>query len=170
MSSLATSGRTSIRPLTARTLFLVGVASGRASDPSVAARDNPGKLAALARGGNAGTERAEPANDQDARRQHRPTVPPREPECGAGRDERVRRQRGRNCAMPSPMRGVRVVPALLEGAGWWVLLPIRRVQAIQLGESSSVAQTVFPAVCALQPQRRDNAATIRRPRTRSAAN
>jgi hypothetical protein len=49
-------------------LFLVGVASGRASDPSVAAHDFAGKLAALARGWNADTERAEPANDQDARR------------------------------------------------------------------------------------------------------
>ena len=54
--------------LTARTVFLVGVASGRASDPSVAAHDFAGKLAALARGWNADTERAEPANDQDARR------------------------------------------------------------------------------------------------------
>ena len=54
--------------LAARTLFLVGVASGRAADPSVAGHDFAGKLTALARGWNADTERAEPANDQDARR------------------------------------------------------------------------------------------------------
>jgi hypothetical protein len=53
--------------LTARTLFLVGVASGRAADPSVATHDFAGKLVALARGWNADTERAEPANDQDVR-------------------------------------------------------------------------------------------------------
>jgi len=53
--------------LTARTLFLVGVASGRAADPSVATHDYAGTLTALARGWNADTERAEPANDQDAR-------------------------------------------------------------------------------------------------------
>jgi hypothetical protein len=45
----------------------VGVASGRASDPSVATHDYAGTLTALARGWNADTERAEPANDQDAR-------------------------------------------------------------------------------------------------------
>jgi uncharacterized protein DUF6457 len=54
--------------LAPRTLFLVGVAAGRAADPSAAARDYAGMLAALARGWQADTERAEPANDQAARR------------------------------------------------------------------------------------------------------
>ena len=54
--------------LTARTLFLVGVASGRAADPPVATHDFAGKLVALARGWNADAERAEPASDQDVRR------------------------------------------------------------------------------------------------------
>jgi len=54
--------------LAPRTLFLVGVAAGRAADPSAAAHDFAGKPAALARGWQADTERAEPANDQGARR------------------------------------------------------------------------------------------------------
>ncbi len=53
--------------LAARTLFLVGVAAGRAADPSAAAHDYAGKLAVLAGGWNADTDRAAPANDQDAR-------------------------------------------------------------------------------------------------------
>jgi hypothetical protein len=60
-------GATVDQALTARTLFLVGVAAGRAADPAVATHDFAGKLAALARGWNADAERAEPANDQDAR-------------------------------------------------------------------------------------------------------
>jgi hypothetical protein len=53
--------------LVARTALLIGIAAGRASDVSVAADDFAGKVDALARGWNADTDRAEPANDQDRR-------------------------------------------------------------------------------------------------------
>jgi hypothetical protein len=53
--------------LVAQTALLIGIAAGRASDVSVAADDFAGKVDALARGWNADSERAEPANDQDRR-------------------------------------------------------------------------------------------------------
>ncbi len=49
------------------TAFLVGVAAGRADDPTVAARDFVQKLSHLADGWAADEERGEPANDQSAR-------------------------------------------------------------------------------------------------------
>lgn len=55
------------RPGAPVTAFLVGVAAGRAADPDVAARDYAGKIARLAQGWDADTERALPANDQSAR-------------------------------------------------------------------------------------------------------
>jgi hypothetical protein len=53
--------------LVAQTALLVGIAAGRAADASVAADDFAGKVDALARGWNADSERAEPANDQNRR-------------------------------------------------------------------------------------------------------
>jgi len=53
--------------LMAHTALLIGMAAGRASEASVAADDFAGKVTALARGWNAGSARAEPANDQDRR-------------------------------------------------------------------------------------------------------
>lgn len=55
------------RPGAPVTAFLVGVAAGRASDPNVAARDYAEKIANLAKGWDADTERGEPANDQAQR-------------------------------------------------------------------------------------------------------
>ncbi|MCW0214687.1 MAG: DUF6457 domain-containing protein [Pseudonocardia sp.] len=55
------------RPAAPVTAFLIGVAAGRADDPTVAARDFAGKVSKLAEGWDADTERAVPANDQDAR-------------------------------------------------------------------------------------------------------
>ena len=52
---------------TPMTAFLVGVAAGRADDPTVAARDYAQKLSHLADGWAADEERGEPANDQSAR-------------------------------------------------------------------------------------------------------
>jgi hypothetical protein len=52
---------------TPMTAFLVGVAAGRADDPTVAARDYVQKLSHLADGWDADEERGEPANDQSAR-------------------------------------------------------------------------------------------------------
>lgn len=52
---------------TPMTAFLVGVAAGRADDPTVAARDYAEKLSHLADGWAADEERGEPANDQSAR-------------------------------------------------------------------------------------------------------
>jgi hypothetical protein len=49
------------------TVFLLGLAAGRAAEPSVAARDFTEKLGALARSWNADTDRAEAPNDQDRR-------------------------------------------------------------------------------------------------------
>jgi hypothetical protein len=49
------------------TVFLVGVAAGRAADPAVAARDFTEKLSALARSWNADSERSATPNDQDQR-------------------------------------------------------------------------------------------------------
>jgi len=51
-----------------RTLFLVGVAAGRAEDPAVAAQDVAQKLGAMASGWNSDSERGEPSNDQSRRR------------------------------------------------------------------------------------------------------
>ena len=53
--------------LVPQTLFLVGLAAGRASEPAVAAHDFAEKLGALAVGWNAEGERGVSANDQDAR-------------------------------------------------------------------------------------------------------
>lgn len=53
--------------LSAQTMFLVGLAAGRAADTSVAAGDFAGKVAALARGWRADELRGEPANDQSRR-------------------------------------------------------------------------------------------------------
>jgi hypothetical protein len=55
------------RPAAPVTAFLIGVAAGRADDPSVAARDYAGKVSKLAEGWDADTERGVAANDQDAR-------------------------------------------------------------------------------------------------------
>ena len=55
------------RPGAPVTAFLVGVAAGRADDPTVAARDFAGKIAKLAEGWGADDERGEPANDQSQR-------------------------------------------------------------------------------------------------------
>jgi hypothetical protein len=52
---------------TPMTAFLIGVAAGRADDPSVAARDYVEKVSHLADGWISDEERAEPANDQSAR-------------------------------------------------------------------------------------------------------
>lgn len=49
------------------TVFLLGVAAGRASDPGVAAHDFTEKLAALAKSWNADTDRGEAPNDQARR-------------------------------------------------------------------------------------------------------
>lgn len=49
------------------TAFLIGVAAGRADDPTVAARDYVQKVAHLADGWTSDEERAEPANDQSKR-------------------------------------------------------------------------------------------------------
>lgn len=49
------------------TAFLVGVAAGRADDPTVAARDYAQKIGNLAKGWNSDSERGEPANDQSQR-------------------------------------------------------------------------------------------------------
>ena len=53
--------------LVAQTTLLVGMAAGRAAEATVAANDFAGKVAALARGWNADSERGEPANDQSRR-------------------------------------------------------------------------------------------------------
>lgn len=50
-----------------RTLFLVGIAAGRAEDPSVAAQDMAQKLGAMAEGWNSDAERGVPSNDQSRR-------------------------------------------------------------------------------------------------------
>jgi len=55
------------RPGAPVTAFLLGVAAGRADDPTVAARDLAGKISRLAQGWDADTERAVPANDQSRR-------------------------------------------------------------------------------------------------------
>lgn len=55
------------RPGAPVTAFLVGVAAGRAAEPDVAARDYAGKIGLMAKGWDADTERALPANDQSAR-------------------------------------------------------------------------------------------------------
>ena len=55
------------RPGAPVTSFLVGVAAGRADDPTVAARDYAGKISKLAEGWGADDERGEPANDQAQR-------------------------------------------------------------------------------------------------------
>ena len=55
------------RPAAPVTAFLIGVAAGRADDPAVAARDFAGKVSRLAKGWDADTERAVPANDQSQR-------------------------------------------------------------------------------------------------------
>jgi hypothetical protein len=55
------------RPAAPVTAFLIGVAAGRADDPSVAGRDYAQKISRLAEGWNADTERAVPANDQSRR-------------------------------------------------------------------------------------------------------
>lgn len=55
------------RPSAPVTAFLIGVAAGRADDPSVAARDYAGKISKLAEGWNSADERGAPANDQSAR-------------------------------------------------------------------------------------------------------
>jgi hypothetical protein len=55
------------RPAAPVTAFLIGVAAGRADDPAVAARDYAGKIAKLAQGWDADTDRAVPANDQSQR-------------------------------------------------------------------------------------------------------
>lgn len=55
------------RPAAPVTAFLIGLAAGRADDPTVAARDYAGKISKLARGWDADEERGEPANDQSAR-------------------------------------------------------------------------------------------------------
>ncbi len=51
----------------ASSVFLLGVAAGRASDPAVAAHDFVEKLDALARGWNADTDRSAAPNDQSRR-------------------------------------------------------------------------------------------------------
>lgn len=51
----------------AATVFLLGTAAGRASDPAVAAHDFVEKLDALARSWNADTDRAAQPNDQSRR-------------------------------------------------------------------------------------------------------
>lgn len=55
------------RPGAPVTAFLVGVAAGRAADPKVAARDLAAKIAKLAEGWNADSERSVPAGDQASR-------------------------------------------------------------------------------------------------------
>jgi hypothetical protein len=55
------------RPAAPVTAFLIGVAAGRADDPAVAGRDYAQIAARLAKGWDADTERAEPANDQSER-------------------------------------------------------------------------------------------------------
>ena len=55
------------RPGAPVTAFLVGVAAGRADDPTVAARDYAGKISKLAEGWASDDERGEPANDQSRR-------------------------------------------------------------------------------------------------------
>ncbi len=55
------------RPAAPVTAFLIGVAAGRADDPAVAARDYADKVGRLAKGWDADTERAVPANDQSQR-------------------------------------------------------------------------------------------------------
>ena len=55
------------RPAAPVTAFLIGVAAGRADDPTVAARDYAGKIAKLAEGWGADDERGVPANDQARR-------------------------------------------------------------------------------------------------------
>jgi Domain of unknown function (DUF6457) len=55
------------RPAAPVTAFLVGVAAGRADDPTVAARDYAGKIGKLADGWDADEERGTPANDQARR-------------------------------------------------------------------------------------------------------
>lgn len=49
------------------TVFLLGIAAGRAADPAVAAHDFTEKLAALAKSWNADTDRGEAPNDQARR-------------------------------------------------------------------------------------------------------
>lgn len=55
------------RPAAPVTAFLIGIAAGRADDPSVAAGDYAQKIAALARGWDADTERGVASNDQSRR-------------------------------------------------------------------------------------------------------
>jgi Domain of unknown function (DUF6457) len=55
------------RPAAPVTAFLVGMAAGRADDPTVAARDYAGKIGKLADGWDADEERGAPANDQARR-------------------------------------------------------------------------------------------------------
>lgn len=55
------------RPGAPVTAFLLGVAAGRAEEPSVAARDHAGKISKLAQGWNSDSERGVPANDQEQR-------------------------------------------------------------------------------------------------------
>jgi hypothetical protein len=55
------------RPAAPVTAFLVGIAAGRADDPSVAAADYARKISALAEGWDADTERGVAANDQSQR-------------------------------------------------------------------------------------------------------
>jgi aconitase B len=50
-----------------RTAFLVGIASGRASEPAVAAQDIAQKLSAMAQGWNSDAERGVPPNEQSRR-------------------------------------------------------------------------------------------------------
>jgi hypothetical protein len=51
----------------ARTAYLVGVAAGRAQEPSIAAQDIAQKLGAMARGWDSDAERGVPSNDQEQR-------------------------------------------------------------------------------------------------------
>ncbi|MCF7547692.1 DUF6457 domain-containing protein [Pseudonocardia sp. WMMC193] len=55
------------RPAAPVTAFLIGIAAGRADDPSVAAADYARKIAALAQGWEADTERGVASNDQSQR-------------------------------------------------------------------------------------------------------
>ncbi|GAA4554149.1 DUF6457 domain-containing protein [Pseudonocardia xishanensis] len=55
------------RPAAPVTAFLIGVAAGRADDPQVAAADYAQKIAALAAGWGADTERGVASNDQSQR-------------------------------------------------------------------------------------------------------
>jgi len=55
------------RPAAPVTAFLIGVAAGRADDPTVAAADYGRKISALAEGWDADTERGVASNDQSQR-------------------------------------------------------------------------------------------------------